>query len=273
MKTKRYLKRFFNMIEISLALGVTSVGVLGAVTILPIALKTSSATTYNAYLSDAANMVFMGLDEYLNETCYALDYEKEHTPGISAEDLQDIYKDRREAFRDIFPSNTDGAVTLNNGLKKRLKSGSSTGVQVLHKTQKNHGLIAFYSSTPPSPGDLPEDFTEFYSENIGRPIFAARYRIVVTDLENDSQYKMDGLRKLVEVQTEMTTLEWVDSRTGKKEKISVPGARVAGTQRCNLTDDEKKIMKRVYIEFSWPAHAEYKARTKKTFVKEIYMLD
>lgn len=274
MKMKHCMRRFFNMIEVSLAMGVTAVGVLGAVTILPIALKTTNSTTYNAYLSDAANMVFMGIDEFLNEECYYIKYEDEHKSGATAEDIQKVNEERREAFSEIFDTNMEAAKILNEELGKRIISGTSTGVHVIHEIKDDHGFFAFYPEDPNLGAiSLPDKYSDRLEGDIGRPIFSARYRIVVTELENDADNKMDGLRRLVEVQTEMTTKEWVDPRTGKKQKVTVPGARVAGTQRCDLDEEEKKLMKRIYIEFSWPVQAEYKSRNKETFVKEYYMVD
>lgn len=274
MKKKCRMRRFFNMIEVSLALGVTAVGVLGAIAILPIALKTTSATTYSAYLSDAANMVFMGIDDCLNEKCYALGYETEHKDGVSAKELQDVYEERRKEFSKIFEKNVDAAVNLNRDMKKITESPDSKGVYIVHEKKDNHGLIAFYPDTPETTSISLPDYKDSFTDDIGRPLFAARYRIVVTDLENDNEFKLDAFRQLVEVQRDMTTKEWTDPRTGKTQKITVPGARVAGTKRYKFTsDDEKKLMKRVYVEFSWPVTAEYVSRTKKTFVKEYYMTD
>ena len=275
MKTKYSLRHFFNMIEVSLALGVTAVGVLGAVAILPVALKTTSSATYSAYLADASNMVFMGIDDCLNEECYSFDYEKEHKAGVSAEELAKIYQERRKKFGDIFypgKSNEKAAVELNSRLKISTPPDSK-GVYIVHETKDNHGLIAFYPDTPEQISFSIPDYIDKFPDYIGRPLFSARYRIVVTDLENDNEFKLDAFRQLVEVQTEKTTKEWTDPRTGKKQKIEVPGARVAGTKRYKLSEDEKKLMKRVYIEFSWPINAAYHARTKKTFVREYYMTD
>ena len=274
MKTKYSLRHFFNMIEVSLALGVTAVGVLGAVAILPVALKTTSSATYSAYLSDAASMTFMSLDDLLNEKCYTLDYEKEHKDGVSAKELQDVYEERRNEFSKIFEKNVDAAVNLNRDMKKITAPPDRKGVYIVHERKDNHGLIAFYPAEPESTSiTLPDEYTEKLETDIGRPLFAARYRIVVTDLENDNEFKLDAFRQLVEVQTEKTTKEWTDPRTGQKQKIVVSGARVAGTKRYKLSEDEKKLMKRVYIEFSWPINAAYHARTKKTFVREYYMTD
>lgn len=275
MKTKYSLRHFFNMIEVSLALGVTAVGVLGAVAILPVALKTTSSATYSAYLADASNMVFMGIDDCLNEECYSFDYEKEHKAGVSAEDLAKIYQERRKKFGNIFypgKSNKRAAVELNSRLKISTPPDSK-GVYIVHERKDNHGLIAFYPDTPEQTSFSIPDYIDEFPDYIGRPLFAARYRIVVTNLENDNEFKLDAFRQLVEVQTEKTTKEWTDPRTGKKQKIEVPGARVAGTKRYKLSEDEKKLMKRVYIEFSWPITAEYVSRTKKTFVREYYMTD
>lgn len=277
MKTKHYLRHFFNMIEVSLALGVTAVGVLGAITILPIALKTTNSTTYAAYLSDAANMVFMGIDDHLNEACYHLDYDKEHKSDIAADDMQKINQKRKEAFAEFFKTNEDGAKNLNKELE--IKSGSSTGVHIIHAKVGNHGIIAFYPEDPGVSIAVPDDYTAAFPNDIGAPLFATRYRIVVTNLENDEEYKSDGLRKLVEVNTEPVRIQWRDERTGKEGVTDVAGARVAGAKRFteDLTKEEleeaNKLMKRVYVEFSWPVNAEYKARSRKTFIKEYYMAE
>ena len=273
MKTKYSLRHFFNMIEVSLALGVTAVGVLGAVAILPVALKTTNSATYSAYLSDAASMIFMEIDDCLNEKCYTLDYEKEHKDGVSAKDLQDVYEERRKEFRKIFEKNVDAAVNLNRDMKKIEAPPDRKGVYIVHERKDNHGLIAFYPDPPEQTSISIPDYIDEFPDDIGRPLFAARYRIVVTDLENDNEFKLDAFRQLVEVQRDMTTKEWTDPRTGKKQTITIPGARVAGTKRYKLSEDEKKLMKRVYIEFSWPITAEYVSRTKKTFVREYYMTD
>ena len=308
MKMKLKLKRFFNLIEVSLAMGVTAVGILGAITILPIALKTTAATSYSAYLSDASNMIFAGIDNFLNEECYTLDYEEAHKGDVTAEKLQEIYTKRRRSFKDIFPDNVSGSINLNAGLDFSNSATSSSGVYVvLEKRSKgdgkgnffdpdggdindNHGLIAFYPESYSKTITLPETYTERFPADIGRPLFVARYRIIVTDLENDSEFKMDGLRGLEEAETEKTIIDIYD-RTGKKtETATIEGIRVARTRRFLYLNDkieldenekkekerrneENKLMKRVYVEFSWPYNAEYKSRSKKTFVKEYYMVD
>ncbi len=273
MKTKYRLRHFFNMIEVSLALGVTAVGVLGAVTVLPVALKTTNTAVYSAYLSDAANMVFMGLDRYLNENCYNIDYEKEHKTGTTAAELEKIYQERRQKFADIFypnEKNAEAAKRLNDVLDVTQSGGE--GVHILHQKQDNYGLIAFYPETPKAFVTL-EDYSGSFLSNIGRPLFAVMYRIVVTDLETDEEYYIDGFRQLVEVKTPPVTKKWTDPRTGETHTVSVPGARAAGTKRYSLTGNEKKLMKRVYVEFSWPVNAAYENRTKKTFIREYYMTD
>ena len=293
MKMKLKLKRFFNLIEVSLAMGVTAVGILGAITILPIALKTTAATSYSAYLSDASNMIFAGIDNFLNEECYTLDYEEAHKGDVTAEKLQEIYIKRRKSFKEIFQTNVSGSINLNAGLDFSNSATSSSGVYVvLEKKSKgdgkgyffdpdggdindNHGLIAFYPESHSKAIVLPETYTERFTADIGRPLFAARYRIIVTDLENDSEFKMDGLRVLEVAETKDTLIDIYD-RTGKKTgTATIPGTRVAGTtkQRYRPTEEENKLMKRVYVEFSWPYNAEYRSRSKKTFVKEYYMVD
>lgn len=291
MKMKLKLKRFFNLIEVSLAMGVTAVGILGAITILPIALKTTAATSYSAYLSDASNMIFAGIDNFLNEECYTLDYAEAHKGNVTAEKLQEIYIKRRKSFKEIFQTNVSGSINLNAGLDFSNSATSSSGVYVvLEKKSRgngkgyffdpdggdindNHGLIAFYPESHTKAIVLPETYTERFTADIGRPLFAARYRIIVTDLENDSEFKMDGLRVLEEALTEDTLIDIYD-RTGKLTGTAkIPGIRVAGTKRYKPTDEEKKLMKRVYVEFSWPYNAEYRSRSKKTFVKEYYMVD
>ena len=272
MKKKCRMRHFFNMIEVSLALGVTAVGVLGAVAILPIALKTTSSATYSAYLSDAASMVFMGLDDFLNEECHSLGYQDAQKSGITSDELEKIYQRRRDAFSDIFETNVKAGKNLNDGLKIT-QPADSKGVYVVHVKKDNHGLIAFYPDTPEQTSFSIPDYIDEFPDDIGRPLFAAKYRIVVTDLENDNEFKLDGFRQLVEVQTEKTTVKVVDPRTKKTVSATLPGDRVAGTKRYKLSEDEKKLMKRVYIEFSWPITAEYKSRTKKTFVREYYMTD
>lgn len=302
MKMKLKMKRFFNLIEVSLAMGVTAVGILGAVTILPIALKTTSSTTYSAYLSDASNMIFAGIDNFLNEECYLHRYQDEHRSDVTAQELQEIDEARSEKFRNIFAveNNDKAANNLNAGLEipHDITSSKSdrTGVHVvLVKAENdNHGLIAFYSSNPPSssaielpktdpaspinPYELPMDPDK---DKVGHPVFAARYRIVVTDLEDDNNFKMDGLRQLVEVQTEKITFH-TTGRDGQDLKpIDLPGIRVPGTRRfmnfAGLKSEEQsrrreknQLMKRVYIEFSWPYRTNYERRNKKTFIKEYY---
>lgn len=296
MKMKLKMKRFFNLIEVSLAMGVTAVGILGAVTILPVALKTASAATYNAYLTDASNMIFAGIDDFLNEKCYLHRYEDEHKSDVTTEELQEIDDERSKRFADIFDGKSTAASRLNQGLTISRNATTDVGVRVeLVKSDSNHGLIAFYSTAIPSNIEIPEEYTESFKEafgqiidgnsiikdNVGRPLFAARYRIVVTDLEDDSKFKLDGLRPLEEVQTEDVTFPVYD-RNGhliKTEKI--PGVRVPGTRRfMNLDElsneeqarrrEKNKLMKRVYIEFSWPYRAKYGARSKRTFIKEYY---
>lgn len=319
MKMKLKMKRFFNLIEVSLAMGVTAVGILGAVTILPIALKTTSSTTYSAYLSDASNMIFAGIDNFLNEECYLYGYEAEHKSDVTTEKLQEIYTARQNKFSRIFPDNISGSINLNAGLEIPSDSTSNSGVHVVlvkqtkgngtgeqtpdsnkHSLQYNHGLIAFYpKSTSASDIKVPPEYYQCYGSSqceklrkdkacpattnkIGRPLFVARYRIIVTGLENDSEFKMDGLRVLVSATTDQSigsTGEWND-----QDSTIVEGLRVAATKRFlnldeldreerNRRNEKDKRMKRVYVEFSWPYNAHYESRNKKTFVKEYYLVD
>ena len=174
--------------------------------------------------------------------------------------------------------NEKAAVYLNEEMKISSGAGNSTGVYVLPEAVRgaNHGIIALYPDSRQAPGSLTapdSDYTQNYSARINKPLFSARYRIVVTNLENDNEYKLDGLRKMVDVETKETVLVSIDPRTGKKIEQKIPGVRVAGAQRCDLTNNEKKLMKRVYIELSWPVTAKYASRTKKTFIREYYMVD
>lgn len=49
MKHHRVLKRFFNLVEVSLAIAVSSIGVVGVLGVLPFAMKTTRATTRDSY--------------------------------------------------------------------------------------------------------------------------------------------------------------------------------------------------------------------------------
>jgi len=65
MKRFRKIRRFFNLVEVSLALGVAAVGVVGAMTILPYAMRTTQQTMNDTYLCDVAEMIFTEIDRVL----------------------------------------------------------------------------------------------------------------------------------------------------------------------------------------------------------------
>ena len=156
MKKIWKITRFFNLIEVSLALGVTAVGVMGAIAILPIAMKTSSSTTYSSYLSDATGMIFMEIDNILNENCYYYKYDEEQKNLDDPAKLSEIQEERKEQFADIMGDNEKAAVYLNEEMKISSGSGNSTGVYVLQEAVRgaNHGISAFYPDSRQAPGSL-----------------------------------------------------------------------------------------------------------------------
>lgn len=68
MKRFHKARRFFNLVEVTLALGVTAMGVVGAMTILPFAMRTTQQTARDTYLCDAADMIFTEIDRVLKES-------------------------------------------------------------------------------------------------------------------------------------------------------------------------------------------------------------
>lgn len=55
------------MIEVTLAIGVTAIGVVGVMAVLPYALKTTQYTSRETYLSTAANLIFAAVDQAVQE--------------------------------------------------------------------------------------------------------------------------------------------------------------------------------------------------------------
>lgn len=288
-------KRFFNMVEVTMALGVTAVGVAGVMTVLPTAMRTNQTATRNAYLADMANIIFSEIDVKAQEL------QKKHDDATSDAERETVENEFAKTF-DTGYSLLHTYLNLEQLLSTTEYSDSDGGATgVLLKCDKLMrcsndgaiGVIRFFLS----PDDMNDasnlNFTEEkgITSNIGRPVFCSLFRVFVTDVVNDGQshvntdgsdagvYRQDAIKYFVPGADRVVPQIQVDPETGRKKLVqtALPKEVVAHNYDMDSSDSHlakngKSLWRRVYIEMSWPATQEKKRRQKYYFVKEYYLL-
>lgn len=263
MKRFHRVRRFFNLVEVTLALGVTAMGVVGAMTILPFAMRTTQQTARDTYLCDAANMIFTEIDRVLAEKQKG----KSETPPSSGGKAE-----KREIFERLMETNNEKeAANLNDLLDLEDSDLGGNGYTVVHTkpaVAAGFGMLSFYQneSDKKTTWELGTSYEKALrysglSANSAPPIFQVMYRIRITSIAVDDAFKRDYLHKF--------TSEQGTASNGKKYTAAVPEA-YSGTIDNNPKVDWDKMYRRVYLEFSWPATSELNSRSTRTFIREYY---
>ncbi len=261
MKHTQRIKRYFNLIEVSLALGVTALGVAGVMTLLPYAIKSSQKATNDTYLASAASMVFSGIEQK----------------------IADI---RRESGSDKSTASAKFAALLYNSDAK------VDGILGDAKNITNIGEMAdvFDDISNDAAGEI-----EFEDDGDGKAIIfrapgakvdQAKFgiRVISTDVYIDKIAHTDAIRKYIGGDKRKEPQEILNLSTGKMETkiVDIPGALTARRYPSDSYKDEendynnkqRKYWRRVYVELSWPTQLkDMDKRTKKYFVREYYFPD
>lgn len=195
--------------------------------------------------------------------------------------------DPKQAFIDLLK---DGKAL--NAVLDLSDFGSKEGCTVAHAKAHAFGLLRFYAVSPTRlPNKASEDKTIKNGENFetslqnaiaGKaenaydkilvgipdetiPVFNAAYRITITKINDDkSNSKMDAIRSFSAF-TNSFDVPTYKSKYGKNPSITYPVPAI-----YNMTDDDKALCRRVYLEFSWPVNTELPKRNRKIFVREYY---
>lgn len=300
MRARMMKKRFFNMIEVCLALGVMAVGVIGAVAILPSAMKTSQIASNDVYLADAVNIIFAQIDREVNRIQYEYDEsrQKDIANGGTGEGDESLKDDFKRLFESgsaqgetnvcngdiwlsssifpngmIFRSDVDGANTDGSEVQMFFKknAGSSFGMISLYHVPENGSVNdpdlkeGVYKSGAKQ-GELKQSGLQ--------PFFRAVVRIFSTPVNYDPSNssdsdKSDTIRRIVRGAAEW---EAVDYEIDGKPKKGLFKLDTTKTEAIDM-NDRKDYWRRVYVEFSYPANVPLGRRTRKTFVKEYYLMD
>ncbi len=298
MKHTEKIKRYFNLIEVSLALGVTALGVTGVMTVLPYAMKSASNASNETYLASAANMIFAEINRSITED--RLEKLKNSSTGVLSEDdleeLADIFVEklgsddngRKVNITDKF---SGVSATSENGIGWQDGEDFSDAAGYMKYTHSDDtAVVRFY--------------TKGYG---GREIKQAEFnvRIFSTPIDVDEYAYTDSIRGYEQASSELVNKKVIDPATGQPKmiKFRVPGGvkarrypalssghasnnedmteveKNAEKQEQEKYEVEKKFWRRVYVELSWPVGKEsvnddnIKFKTKKYFVQEFYFTD
>lgn len=290
MKQIMMKKRFFNMIEVCLALGVMAVGVIGAVAILPGAMKTSQIASNDVYIADAVNMIFSQIDQEV--TRIQLKYDNDET----AKDSEDPYAD----FENLFSTKNDAGydnvcegIWSNDVFKEGLLfttklSGVSDDGHTIQAyfnpdDQVSVGIISFYQvpdgMTVQEPSFKSRVTYKDGASNVKQyglqPFFRAMVRIYSTPIAHDpkasgNEKKSDAIRQISRKDAEWVTADYEVDGKPMKGIFKIESTEA---EAISMTDREEKHWRRVYVEFSYPVNLPISRRTKKMFIKEYYLMD
>ena len=259
MKRFHKARRFFNLVEVTLALGVTAMGVVGAMTILPFAMRTTQQTARDTYLCDAADMIFTEIDRVLKESQKGKS-ETSTSSGVKPEKQQ------------IFENLMNDPRELNNLLDLEDSDLGENGYAVVHTkpqgaTNEGFGLLSFYQKE--SDRRMTWVLGTNYSASLDKsglstdstpPIFQVMYRIRITSIAEDQDTRRDYLHKF--------TSQQGTASNGKRYTMAIPKAYEKTTAEFNV--DKQRLYRRVYLEFSWPATSNLTSRSARTFIREYY---
>lgn len=238
MNRKRKNRRFFTLIEVTLAMGVTAVGVIGVMAILPYALKTTVETTRETYLSTAANLFFAAIDKSVQD----VKTEK----GSTGADLLPP-ADRRNHFKKTLMKDAE---SLNGKIKNCLTDVDASAGFKIEMVQ--HRAVVENASAG---NEFSWVFGElkFYNHNDdvanGIPAFRALYFIMLEDIKPGEFvcfFKTETRPGWV--QNDDGSMTYTETQVLIPQQVSEPGGYP------EQTNDEKGCWKRVYVEFVWPAN-------------------
>lgn len=307
MKLKRKLKRFFNLVEVSLALGVTAVGVVGVMTILPYALKTAQTTSFDTYLADSAALLFAEMDRLVQQPVLLKKIERNGV--LSNEDKKFLM----DEFCAVLKSKGDGDSeedrlldedVLKNDLflKGRTDSnGNPNEFKKLNFSYIGEDLYCLYDSKEGGCITINEnrDKLLFFKKNpddyddrdkVSPPVAIVGFRIFVTPVEIDLADRFDAIKAYGSGGVQNKETIGYDShgnqiRFNREIPMGVVPYDYTQSEGNTFTDkikfsdgstaprSEKELWRRVYVELSWPGYLPYGRRTKKFFVKEYYYTD
>ena len=297
MKLKRKLKRFFNLVEVSLALGVTAVGVVGVMTILPYALKTAQTTSFDTYLADSAALLFAEMDRLVQQPVLLKKIERNGV--LSNQDKEDLMNE----FCAVLKSEGDGdseedRLLDEDVLKNDLFLKGRTDRTQLEKLKSymKEDLYCLYDSDEGGCISINGDrnkllfFKETPDNEISPPVAIVGFRIFVTPVEIDLADRFDAIKAYGSGGVQNKETIGYDShgnqiRFNREIPMGVVPYDYTQSEGNTFTDkikfsdgstaprSEKELWRRVYVELSWPGYLPYDRRTKKFFVKEYYYTD
>ncbi len=275
----------FSMVEVTLAMGVAAIGVIGAMALLPVALNSTSNSTSNTYLSDAATSIFAVIDAEVQQ-CKKNGTDEDFIKLFSTDDLGSGY----ETSVDAEYLNKQIIETLN----KKNESDDALTAMRIWTDSKSGGMLCFFEK---SKGDLLPDNLEANqedktssekiryfkapqpitlhgskAEDMNIPYFRVCYNIQVTKIANhkgDEDY-YDSIKRFDNGRMVPQITYTYDENSNELKREVLPGAMNLLPHRVEMTDEEEERCCRVYVEFSWPADRRYELRQKKYFVKEYY---
>lgn len=305
MKLKRKLKRFFNLVEVSLALGVTAVGVVGVMTILPYALKTAQTTSFDTYLADSAALLFAEMDRLVQQPVLLKKIERNGV--LSNNDKADLMNEfcavlRSKGNGDSEEDRLLAEDVLKNDLFLRGRKDSNGDPIDLDELKPYMGedLYCLYGSVEGGCISINGDRNKLLffkkttykkdSEEISPPVAIVGFRIFVTPVEIDLADRFDAIKAYGSGGVQNKETIGYDShgnqiRFNREIPMGVVPYDYTQSKGNTFTDkikfsdgseaprSEKELWRRVYVELSWPGYLPYGRRTKKFFVKEYYYTD
>lgn len=295
-------KRFFNMIEVCLAIGVMAVGVIGAVAILPSAMKTSQNASNDVYLADAANIIFAQIDREVKRIQIEYDEsrQKNIANGSSAtgdQRLKDEFADllAKTATVDDTPNVCNGTIWSRNNVftsgelftsQEISTEGSAVRVFFKKAAGASFGRISFYHVPADwneeiddgNKGNMQDSYSGRFNRNPKglQPIFRAMVRVFSTSIDHDpsqdqSSKKSAAIRKHTRIPAQWNVVDYEVNGKPFKGLFRLDSTNVAAINMS--VNDRADCWRRVYVEFSYPANLPLNRRTRKIFVKEYYLMD
>ncbi len=296
MKRIYRIKRYFNLIEVSLALGVTALGVAGVMTLLPFAIRTSQNATNDTYLASAASLVFSGIEQKIEElkqearkaetvkdaNKFVETYEKLIGPEAGNKIGDSPSNEQDPGFFHGGARDISGWLTSSDGFKDYIVFDQESGdfadvagrIEIGNNDYKligNRGLVI-----------------RFLAGKGKKPQAEFGIRLISTDINIDKYGQMDALRIFKGGSgggENIVPSETLDEHGNIKVDTAAstaslePTAYVEDSLR-NDTDfnaekmnDERKFYRRIYVELSWPATLPLVKRYRKYFVREYYFTD
>ncbi len=262
MKHTQRIKGYFNLIEVSLALGVTALGVAGVMTLLPYAIKSSQKATNDTYLASAASMVFAGIEQKIADIRRTNAGDKAAASAKFAALLYDS-----DTIADGILGDAKNITNIGDmsGVFDNINNDAAGEIEFKDDSGSGGKIINFRAP--------------------GAKVEQARFgiRVISTDVYIDKIAHTDAIRKYIGGEKRKEPQEILNLSTGKMETkiVDIPGALTARrypsdkykNEESDYNDKQRKYWRRVYVELSWPVQLNIDKRTKKYFVREYYFPD